>query len=103
MELKRPRHTLGRIQQLVRQDEFVVMVKASRTASEDFGLDTRSQIAEVILALTSRNFYKSMTTYADHRVWQDVYHAEVCGVPAYIKLQISADEKAVVISFKRKD
>jgi len=24
-------------------------------------------------ALTLRDFYKSMTTHADHRIWQDVY------------------------------
>jgi motility quorum-sensing regulator/GCU-specific mRNA interferase toxin len=30
----------------------------------------------VIMALTSANFYKSMTTHADHRIWQDVYHAK---------------------------
>jgi hypothetical protein len=29
----------------------------------------------VIAALERSDFYKSMTTHADHRVWQDVYHA----------------------------
>ncbi|MCX7140765.1 MAG: type II toxin-antitoxin system MqsR family toxin [Proteobacteria bacterium] len=28
----------------------------------------------VVRALSRRDFYKSMTTHADHRVWQDVYH-----------------------------
>ena len=27
----------------------------------------------VVNALTLRDSYKSMTTYADHRIWQDVY------------------------------
>jgi motility quorum-sensing regulator/GCU-specific mRNA interferase toxin len=27
----------------------------------------------VVRALTIQDFYKSMTTHADHRVWQDVY------------------------------
>ena len=35
------------------------------------GLDFEG-IVGVILAMTSADFYKSMTTYADHRVWQDV-------------------------------
>ena len=30
-------------------------------------------IVEVVMALTPKDFRKSMTTYADHRVWQDVY------------------------------
>jgi len=44
-------------------------------------------------------FYKSMTTYADHRVWQDVYHAPCPnGKMAYIKLTLQ--DGAVVIQFK---
>ena len=27
----------------------------------------------VVMTLTLNDFYKSMTTYADHKVWQDVY------------------------------
>jgi motility quorum-sensing regulator/GCU-specific mRNA interferase toxin len=54
----------------------------------------------VVLALGRGNFYKSMTSYADHRVWQDVYHA-LCpnGRKAYIKVTLRADG-AVVIQFK---
>jgi motility quorum-sensing regulator/GCU-specific mRNA interferase toxin len=92
MELKRPRHNLERMKQLIRQGDFIVLVKAWKTASEDFGLDTRGQVAEAILTLSSRHFYKSMATYADHRVWQDVYHADVSGIPAYIKLRIDEDD-----------
>ena len=52
-------------------------------------------------ALTARNFYKSMTTHADHRVWQDVYHAQTpAGVEAYIK--ITMRDLAPVIQFKRR-
>ena len=27
----------------------------------------------VVMALTKADFFKSMTSHADHRVWQDVY------------------------------
>ncbi len=49
----------------------------SRTALDggrDMGLTSREMLA-VIAALTRRDFYKSMTAYADQRIWQDVYHA----------------------------
>jgi motility quorum-sensing regulator/GCU-specific mRNA interferase toxin len=54
----------------------------------------------VVLALNTRQFYKSMTTHADHTVWQDVYHT-VCpnGRWAYIKLTLR-DDGVVVIQFK---
>ena len=33
-----------------------------------------SDVLDVVMALTPADFYKSMTTHADHTVWQDVYH-----------------------------
>jgi motility quorum-sensing regulator/GCU-specific mRNA interferase toxin len=36
------------------------------------GLDFEAMVG-VIMSLTSQDFYKSMTTHADHRIWQDVY------------------------------
>ncbi|QEA11812.1 MULTISPECIES: type II toxin-antitoxin system MqsR family toxin [Comamonas] len=45
-------------------------------------------------------FYKSMTTHADHTLWQDVYHAPCPnGCMAYIKVTFRADG-AVVLQFK---
>ncbi len=31
------------------------------------------QMIGIVMALTPRDFHKSMTTHADHRIWQDVY------------------------------
>src|SRR5688500_8576721 len=36
------------------------------------GLDFEGMIG-VVKELTARDFHKSMTTHADHRIWQDVY------------------------------
>jgi motility quorum-sensing regulator/GCU-specific mRNA interferase toxin len=30
-------------------------------------------IVDVVMALAPTDFHKSMTTHADHRIWQDVY------------------------------
>jgi motility quorum-sensing regulator/GCU-specific mRNA interferase toxin len=30
-------------------------------------------MVQVVLNLTPKDFYKSMATKADHKVWQDVY------------------------------
>lgn len=49
--------------------------------------------------LESSNFYKSMTTHADHRIWQDVYHAKTTrGDEVYLKLTIIDD--VLIVSFK---
>lgn len=42
--------------------------------STPFGFD-RGGIVETITSIDRSMFFKSMTTFADHRVWQDVYHA----------------------------
>jgi motility quorum-sensing regulator/GCU-specific mRNA interferase toxin len=53
----------------------------------------------VVMSLTTADFYKSMTTYADHRIWQDVYHAQISdGNVAYLKLTVIDD--VVIVSFK---
>jgi motility quorum-sensing regulator/GCU-specific mRNA interferase toxin len=62
---------------------------------------TDVQMLDVIASLASRDFYKSMTTHGDHRVWQDVYHGSCPnGLVAYIKLTQVADR--IVIQFKEK-
>ena len=53
----------------------------------------------VDLSLTSTNFYKSMTTHADYRIWQDVYHAQLSsGQNVYLKLTVVDD--VLIVSFK---
>jgi motility quorum-sensing regulator/GCU-specific mRNA interferase toxin len=55
-------------------------------------------ILAVILDLTPRDFYKSMTTYADHRVWQDVYRPTTPKGQVYLKLTVIDD--LLIVSFK---
>ncbi len=43
-----------------------------------------------------------MTTYADHRSWQDVYHVPVSGMVIYLKLQADVVTEFTVVSFKEK-
>ncbi len=53
----------------------------------------------VIMTLTSAHFYKSMTTHADHRIWQDVYHGKSTrGDDVYLKLTVIDD--VLIVSFK---
>lgn len=53
----------------------------------------------VVLSLTAADFYKSMTTRADHRIWQIVYHAKTSsGDDFYLKLTVIDD--LLIVSFK---
>ena len=59
-------------------------------------------IVRCILQLTPHDFYKSMTSYLDSKLWQDVYRPTFQGVDIYLKVQILLEEKVVVISFKER-
>ncbi len=62
---------------------------------------TSDEMLAAIASLSSRHFYKSMTTYADHRVWQDVYIAPtLVKKDAYIKITLRGT--VPVIQFKEK-
>lgn len=77
-----------------------VTATATATAgARAVGVDSLQGMCDVVLSLTTKNFYKSMTTHANHRVWQDVYHGEtVDGVALYVKLTVIDD--LVIVSFK---
>ncbi|MCC6394835.1 MAG: type II toxin-antitoxin system MqsR family toxin [Bryobacterales bacterium] len=56
------------------------------------------QIVGVVEALTPRDFYKSMTTHGDHRIWQDVYRPKTSAGDVYLKLTVIDD--LLIVSFK---
>lgn len=61
------------------------------------GLDFGGML-EVLMALESQDFYKSMTTHADHRIWQDVYRPATAVGEVYLKLTVIED--VLIVSFK---
>jgi motility quorum-sensing regulator / GCU-specific mRNA interferase toxin len=99
MDKRKPHYVLARVKALIRQNAYRVTRTASRCAVRDFGYIQASQLAECVLKLKAKDFYKSMTTFHDPTLWQDVYHPVVEEIPAYLKIQI-VDDTTVVISFK---
>ncbi|MFW2357405.1 type II toxin-antitoxin system MqsR family toxin, partial [Hydrogenophaga sp.] len=55
-------------------------------------------IVAVVMSLTPADFYKSMTTHADHRIWQDVYRPSTPAGDVYLKLTVVDD--VLIVSFK---
>ena len=63
---------------------------------------SQQDMVDAIQQLKRTDFVKSMTTHADHRVWQDVYNTEFNGYLLYVKFQV--DEMGhFIISFKEKN
>jgi motility quorum-sensing regulator/GCU-specific mRNA interferase toxin len=48
-------------------------------------------MVDVVMALTPADFYKSMTTYVDYTVWQDVYRPSTEVGDLYLKLVVMDD------------
>jgi motility quorum-sensing regulator/GCU-specific mRNA interferase toxin len=77
-------------------------VRATASAfsgARELGINDLAGMCAVVLALTPTDFYKSMTTHADHRLWQDVYRAKTAnGNEVYLKLTVIDD--VLIVSFK---
>lgn len=70
---------------------------AARAGANELGLGL-SEMLDVVLTLTPSDFYKSMTTHADHTVWQDVYRPSTQVGDVYLKLTVIED--VLIVSFK---
>jgi motility quorum-sensing regulator / GCU-specific mRNA interferase toxin len=77
-------------------------VRATASAfvgARELGIESLASMCDVVLALTPADFHKSMTTHADHRIWQDVYRTTLADrADVYIKLTVIDD--VLIVSFK---
>ncbi len=100
MEKSTPHCKLPRVKALIELEQ-VRATNVARMGAAALGLDFEGMIA-VLQLLTTDDFYKSMTTHADHTVWQDVYRpcvtTDVGNIDLYIKLTVIDD--VLIVSFK---
>ena len=102
MEKKTHHYTLQCIQADVLRLGAVAFTKSALDGGRTMGL-TLAQMQRVIASLERRALYKSMSTHADHRVWQDVYHAQDYSLAIYLKVTYRPSGGPPVIAFKEKD
>lgn len=99
MEKRKPHYSLETVRKLIKYGDWR-FTHAARAGALAFDLNEDSALATVN-NLIAANFYKSMTTHTDNRVWQDVYHTQlVDGRMAYIKFTIH--DSLLIVSFKEK-
>jgi len=101
MEKKRPTYDLEAIKTALGSVETLAMMSSALRDAMAIGFD-RNGVTETIQGIDRRMFYKSMTTFADHRVWQDVYHVPARGMVLYVKFQADVVTEFTVMSFKEK-
>lgn len=96
MEKSTPHCKLNVVKTLVEAGK-VRATHSARLGATALGLEFSDMLA-VVMALTSSDFYKSMTTHADHTVWQDVYRPSTPAGDVYLKLTVIDD--VLIVSFK---
>ena len=83
-----------------KNSDFKITITARNTAY-DLGFTT-DDIHDVVSTMELQHFYKSMTSYADHKIWQDVYHVPCGNLILYIKFTQNVLSEFTLLSFKEK-
>jgi motility quorum-sensing regulator/GCU-specific mRNA interferase toxin len=96
VEKRSPHCQLSIVKTLIRNGKIRSTVSAL-TGAATLGFDFDGMIA-VVLALTPKDFHKSMTTHADHTIWQEVYRPTTKAGEVYLKLTVISD--VLIVSFK---
>ena len=96
MEKRTPHCTLLRVKELVGAGR-VRATHSARVGANALGF-SYSDVLAVVLALQPADFYKSMTTHSDHRIWQDVYRPTTPAGEVYLKFTVIDD--VLIVSFK---
>ncbi len=96
MEKRTPHCKLSIVKTLIGGGQ-VRSTQSARQGATALGIDFDG-MCEIISSLTTADFHKSMTTYADHKVWQDVYRPTTAAGDIYLKLTVIDD--LLIVSFK---
>jgi motility quorum-sensing regulator/GCU-specific mRNA interferase toxin len=96
MEKSTPHCKLATVKALVKAGKVRSTASALAGAAA-MGVDFEGVVA-AIMTLTAKDFYKSMTTHANHRIWQDVYRPVTPVGKVYLKLTVIDD--VLIVSFK---
>jgi motility quorum-sensing regulator/GCU-specific mRNA interferase toxin len=96
-EKKTAHYPLTQVKKLIEEGKIFSTKAALETAA---ALEyTFEDMVDVIRDLEIADLYKSMTTHADHTIWQDVYHFPAKGdLNIYVKLTVI--ENVLIVSFK---
>lgn len=85
MEKNTPHCKLAVIKGLIAAGK-VKSTKSALAGAAALGLDFQGMLG-VVQGLTTQNFYKSMTTHANHREWQDVYRTDTEAGQVYFNMK----------------
>ena len=100
MDKRKPSHDLEAFKAAFARHKSAAFtaVESART----LGFERREDLVQVTDALDRRHFIKSVTSFNNHRQWQDVYVISWNGIPIYLKFTDHVLTEFILLSFKRK-
>jgi motility quorum-sensing regulator/GCU-specific mRNA interferase toxin len=101
VEKRKATYDLDAIKAAIGSAETLAITTSALRDAIGLGFD-RTGIVDVITSIDRKMFLKSMTTFADHRVWQDVYHVPARDLVLYVKFQANIVTEFAVMAFKEK-
>ena len=75
--------------------------KTALKTSKELGFE-ESDVRNVVSTMEHKHFYKSMTSYANHKIWQDVYFVSYEDLTLYVKFTQNVISEFTLLSFKEK-
>ena len=87
MEKRKPHYALVDIKAAFADPAALNRSFVSKQGADGLGMDD-AEVVAIMQALAPADFEKSMTSYADHRVWQDVYKPKAAGTELYVKVTL---------------
>jgi motility quorum-sensing regulator/GCU-specific mRNA interferase toxin len=99
MDKRKPHYPLRDIKAAFADPAKLNRSFASKQGADDLGMDDGAVVA-AIQALSMADFDKSMTSYADPKVWQDVYKPKAGRNELYVKFTLDSMKALFLISFK---
>lgn len=101
-EKRKPTYDLEAFKALFSTVEKLALTGTALKGAAAIGFG-RLEIVNTIQTMRRIHFYKSMTSYADVRLWQDVYHVPSDIGILYVKFSADAITEFLLLSFKEKN
>lgn len=101
-EKKRPTYDLEAFKAAFSSVESIQMTFTAANDASNLGFG-KPEIMDTLQAMRQSQFYKSITSNADYKVWQDVYHVPTKVGVLYVKFTADTVTLFKLLSFKEKD
>ena len=102
MEKRKPSYDLEAFKDACGSVNTIRITRTAQISARHLGFDL-DDVAAVIRSMNRRMFYKSMTSFADHTAWHDVYHVPAEGaLIIYLKFTMDTVIDFMILSFKEK-